>query len=232
MSTSGTYTFMMTADSVITAALRSTGRFGAADAIPADDKANCQQALNIIIKNLARNQKPLWCKQRVAIPLLAAQATYNLSTAAGMTLPPRILFAFIRDSVGNDTTLSITSRDDYNTLGQKSAPGVPNQIWYDPQLSGGIITVYNVPSDGTHTMYVDIQRQMQDINLLTDDLDIPQEGYHLLKWMLCDELAPEYLVPMDARQDITRRAKAAYEDFFADEREETSTYFTPSERKM
>lgn len=229
---SGTYAFGMTANDLVNSALRQTGRFASYDTIPASDVSNVLQALNIIVKAMVKNQKPLWCIQRVSVPLLQSTATFNLSTLSGTTRPLRCTYAFIRDSAGNDTTMSLVARDDYNTLGQKASSGTPNQAYFDPQLGAATLTVYNVPADGTHTMYVDIQRQVQDFNLLTDNPDFPQEAFHMLKWCLADEIALEYLTPADMRQDIKMKAGAAYEGFFADEREETSTYLTPSERSM
>lgn len=228
--TSGTYSFGMTASDLVQAALRQTGRYSAYDTIPAADTTNVLQALNIIVKAMVKNQKPLWCVQRVAVPLTVATATFNLSILSGTTRPLRCTYAFIRDSAGNDTTMSIVARDDYSTLGQKSSSGVPNQAYFDPQLGAATLTVYNVPSDGTHTMYVDIQRQVQDFNLLTDNPDFPQEAFHMLKWCLADEIALEYLVPADMRAGIAQKAAAAYEGFFTNEREGVSTFFTPSER--
>jgi hypothetical protein len=230
MATSGTYSFGMSANDLVTSALRQTGRFASYDTIPVADTANVMQALNIIIKGMVKNQRPLWCIQRVAIPLVTGTATYNLSTITGQVRPLRILFAYIRDSAGSDTTVAIEARDDYNTLGQKTATGVPNQVYYDPQLSASTLTVYNVPADLTHTLYVDVQRQIQDMNLATDNPDFPQEAYHMLKWCLADEIALEYLTPADMRAEISMKARSSFEAFFAEEREDVSTYFTPSER--
>lgn len=230
MATSGTYTFSMTANDIVTAALRQTGRFGSVDTIPAADMTNCLQALNLIVKAQVKNQKPLWCIQRLAIPLIAGTSSYNLSTISTNTRPLRVLNVFIRDAVANDTDIKLVSRDDFASLGQKLSPGIPNQAYYDPQLGAGMLTLYNVTADATHTLFVDIQRQIQDFNLLTDNPDFPQEAYHFLKWTLADEIALEYLTPADIRQDITRKAGAAYEGFFAEEREDVSTFFTPTER--
>ena len=232
MASSGTYSFGMSANDLVQAALRQTGRFGSVDAIPAGDVTNVMQALNVMVKAMVKNQKPLWCIQRVTVPMVSGQASYNLSTITGMTRPLRILYAFLRDSTGNDVTITIDARDDYNTLGQKTSGGVPNQAYYDPQLGAGTLTMYNVPSDSTHTLYVDIQRQIQDFNLAADNPDFPQEAFHMLKWCLADEIALEYLTPADMRQTITQKAAGAYDAFFADEREEASTYLTPSERSM
>lgn len=230
MATSGQYNFTINRAELIAAALRQTGRFGATDAISTADTTYCSQALNLLIKSLARNQKPIWCVQRVTVPMVTGQPTYNLSTITGQTRPIRPLFAFLRDSTGNDVTLSIVARDDYNTLGQKSQQGVPNQLFWDGQLGAVTVTVYNVPFDSSHTMYIDIQRQLQDMLTDTDTPDFPQEAFLMLKWMLADEIALEYQTPDKTRATISQKAAQAYEAYFADEREEVSTYFTPSER--
>ena len=230
MATSGTTSFTMNRDQIIAAALRLCGAFGAGDAIPPDDINNCAQALNILAKELAINGLPLWCVQDIPVPTVAGQATYDLSGITGTTLPLRILDAYIRDSVGNDTSLQITSRYDYDTLGQKSQQSVANQVWYDPQLSGGILTLYDVPSDNTYTVHVVIQRQVEDFNLATDNPDFPQEAFRLLKWCLADEIALDYQTPSDIRREINGKATGYRDKFFDSQQEQASIYFTPSER--
>lgn len=230
MATSGTYRFNMSRDDTIRAALRLTTRFGSGDPIPPEDIADCALALNIICKTLAIKGWPLWCVQTLQLPFVAGQATYNLSTASGNTLPLRILDAWWRSPTGNDVTLTPTSRYDADTLGQKSSPGIPNQYWYDPQLSGGIMTVYNVPQDANGTLFVVIQRQIQDVNLATDNLDFPQEAYRMLRWMLADEIAIEYSTPADVRAEINAKANSYEKDFFDSPhgQEQVSVTFTPN----
>jgi hypothetical protein len=230
MASSGTYSFTMTRDDIIGAALRLTGAFGDQDVIPATDILNCAQALNILCKELATEGLPLWCVQDLAVPTVAGQAAYNLSAASGTTLPLRILDAYIRSSVGNDVSLQITSRYDYDTLGSKSSPGIPNQCYYDPQIGAGSLVMYNVPTDSSRTIHVVIQRQIQDFNLATDNPDFPQEAFRLLKWCLADEVALEYQAPPDVRQEIAAKAMVYRKSFFAFEQEQTSIYFTPAER--
>jgi len=229
---SGTYTFGMSASDLVSASLRQTGRFGATDVPSAADTANCLQALNLIIKAMVKNQKPLWCIQTVTVPLVQGQTTYNLSTITGETRPLRILQGYIRNSTGQDVMLQPISRSDYDTLGYKASQGIPNSYYYDPQLAAGTLYLYNTPVDAQHTVYLDIQRQIQDLNLLTDNPDFPQEAFLMLKWMLTREIMLEYLVPAQMQQVIAANAKMYYDDFFAEEREEVSTTFTPSERMM
>ena len=230
MATSGTYNFTMTRNQIIEAALRLTGAFGEGDTIPPDDYTNCGIALNIVSKELALNGLPLWCVQDISVPMVAGQATYNLSAASGTTLPLRILDAYIRDSTGNDTSLQITSRYDYDTLGQKGSQGVPNQVYYDPQLGAGSLVFYDVPADSTRVVHVVIQRQVQDFNLATDNPDFPQEAFRMLKWVLADEIGLEYQATADVRKEINAKATIYKEKFFDSQQEQASIYFTPAER--
>ncbi len=230
MPSSGTYTFQMSRDDLIAASLRLTGRFAAGETIPAEDVTNCAQALNVIVKEMVTEGLPLWCVQDVAIPLVAGQASYDLSTVTGQTLPQRILDGYLRDSFGNDVSLPITSRYDYDSLGGKLQQGVPNQAWYNPQLGAGTVTLYPVPADSTHTYHAIIQRQIQDFNISIDNPDFPQEAFRLLKWCLADEIGLEYQTPEGTRREINQKASSLKDKFFSYQQEQASVIFTPSER--
>lgn len=230
---SGTYSFFMTAQDIVQAALRLTGAFDEYQTIPSQDLSNCLQALELMVKEMALDGLPLWAVQDVSFPTVAGQATYNLSTITNSTLPLRILDQYIVDSTGNSTTLVMTSRYDWDTLGQKFQPGIPNQIWYDPQLGAGTITLYDVPSDNQHTIHVITQLQMQDVGSLSNNVAFPQEAFRMLKWCLADEISLEYRTPADERKEINSKAIGYRTKFFNAEfgQEQTSVYFTPSERQ-
>lgn len=234
----GTYNFRMTAGAIVNAVLRKTGAFDSTDTIPPGDTANVMEALNNVCKDLAIDGGPLWCMQDVTIPQVVGQNQYNLSTIMGMPLPPRLLFAYLRnlnsgDPTGySDVTLSIIARTEYDSLGGKFSPGVPNQLWYDPQLTGGIITLYNVPNDTNHEVHVLVQRQIQDVNVSTDNPDFPQEAARMLIWCTLDEVSLEYRMPADERREANAKALAFKERFFDGPwvQEQASITFTPSER--
>lgn len=230
---SGTYNFFMTAQDTVAAALRLTGAFDEYDTIPTTDLNNVLQALEIMVKEMALNGLPLWCVKDVSFPTVVGQATYNLSTITNSTLPLRILDSYINDQSGNSVNLIMVSRYDWDTLGQKFQPGIPNQVWYDPQLGAGTLTLYDVPNDATHTIHIVTQLQMQDVSLLTNNVAFPQEAYRMLKWNLADEISLEYRTPRDERLEINQKAEAFRNKFFEgpNAQEQVSVYFTPSERQ-
>jgi len=230
MATSGTYSFTVTRDDIIAASLRLIEVYGEGDVITPAAITNCAQALNIWTKSLCTKGLFLWCVQDLAVPMVAGQAAYSIGLLSGQPRPLRILAAYLRDTTGNDVVLTITSRYDYVELGQKAAQGIPNQLYYDPQLSNGIVTLYNVPSSSTYTLHLVIQRQIQDFNLATDNPDLPQEAYQMLKWGLANEIAPEYGVRDSLLDRVERRAVAYLNEFADSQQEQVSVFFTPSER--
>lgn len=232
MATSGTYNFTMSRDDIINAALRLTTRFSADDVVPPQDITNCAQALDLLCKEMVTEGLPLWCIKQYAVPMVANTATYNLSTITGMTLPQKVLDAFIRTPAGNDTMLVPVSRWDYDMNGIKTAPGTPNQYYYDPQLGAGVLTVYNVPIDASNTIYVTVQRQIQDAGISTTNPDFPQEAFRMLKWCLADEIALDYSTPAAAMARIEKKAMQLRKEFFDYEQENASVFFTPNMMQM
>jgi hypothetical protein len=236
VTTSNTYSFALEGVDFINAAFRIMQTYGAADAGPtSQDMTNAAQAFEILVKAMAIKGLPLWAVQSLTVPMIAGQATYSL----GSPRPLRILDARLSTiASGNDVSIQVFSRYDYDLLGQKAAQGVPNQLFYDPQIGNtvpvpgaGIITVYDVPSQSsTWNLILTIQRSIQDIGTTTNNVDFPQEAYLMLKWNLADQLALEYEVRPDLRQEIAGRAKTYADEFFAACQEQASVYFTPSQR--
>ena len=237
MASSGTYAFTVTRDDIIGAALRTLGAYGAADTIPAADLTNCAQALNILMKAMVMRGMPLWTVNVVSFPVIVGQAVYNLGLVAptpgtNTSLRPlKLLDAWINDVNGNDVSLTIESRYDYDKLGFKTQGGIPNQLFYDPQIQTGQVTLYNVPLDTSKTVFLVIQRQIQDVNIGTDNLDFPQEFFQVLKWALADELALEYASPEVNLTVVMKKAAAYMEEAFGFEQEAVSVFFQPTVRR-
>lgn len=231
-----TTSFSVTANDIIEASLRTLGVLGATDSATTNDKTNCLQALNIIIKDWGKDAQYLWKQREVLLPMITSIASYQIGpTAIGTGAlvtdrPLRILDAFIRDSSGNDQTLQIVSKQEYNMLGDKTSLGVPNQIFYDPVLTNGVLYVYNVPSDSTQTIHLITQIPISDLATVNDTFDITQEAYRAIKWVLADELALEYGANQVTIQVVAQKASMYKQGLDNWSQEETSTFFQPVPR--
>lgn len=233
MPSSGTYSFMMSRDDLLLAALRLCGAYSDDETPPPSVMTTTAQALNLITKEMVIDGLPLWCIQSYAITMIPGQATYNLSVLTGQTLPQKILDGYLTNSAGSAVQFKPKSRYDWDSLGYKAQPGTPNQCFYDPQLGAGSLIMYPVPdTSDTWTYTVVFQRQIQDFNLSTDNPDFPQEAFRLLKWCLADEIALEFNTPQERRTEINQKAHSIKERFFNAQQEYVSVIFTPSERQQ
>lgn len=212
MATSGTTSFTVTRDEIIGAALRLCGVFGSGDTIPATDVTNCAQALNIIVKAWGAQGLNLWANAEKSLTPTAGTASYQIGLTATGTgamvtdVPLRILdSAFVRVA-GVDTKVQVISRFDYNLIGSKTTAGLPSQLFYDPQVPNGQIYLYPVPTSAGQVVHFISQRHVQDFSLSTNNADVPQEWYQLLKWNLADEIALEYEVSLAKAAAITAKA--------------------------
>ena len=231
MAVTGTTTFALASQDIILAALRVLAVYGPQDTVPAAEMTTALQALNIIAKEFALQGLPLWKVEQVSIPTVAGQASYNLSTASASTLPLRILDAMLVDTTvtpNSQVQLQILSRYDFDKLGMPAQSGVPNQIYYNPQLGSGQLIVFPVPTVTTYNIVVVAQQQIDDFNALTDSPDFPQEALLMLKWRLADELALEYVTDARARAEIHQKAAMYAERFFASTQEQASIIFSPN----
>src|SRR3972149_2830033 len=228
-----TTTFLVNRNDIINAVLRLLEVIGTSETANAEDFTNCAQALNIMVKAWQVDGYPLWAIRDVSVPLVAANATYQIGdTATGTgavvtTRPLRIQEAYIRDSSGNDTSLQILSRQEYTYLSDKDTEGVPNQVFYDPLLTNGVLYVYPVPTDALSTIHIVVQKPLADFNLSTDNPDFPQEWYQSLKWGLAAEIGLEYGASERKLQRIEQKAMLYKENLDSWSQEEVSTTFSP-----
>jgi hypothetical protein len=185
-----------------------------------------------MIKSWSKKGLPLWVTQDLSIPMVSGTLSYMLGpTATGtgsiiMSRPLKVIDAFIRDVNGYDTPLIMISRQEYDMQGQKSSSGTPNQYYYDRQEPNGVLYLFNVPSDSTHTVHAQIQRQFYDMTTSTDAFDFPEEWFEVLKWNLASGLSMEYGISQEMIPYFDQKASMLLAEAFDYSVEESSVYFT------
>lgn len=190
-------------------------------------------SLNKIIKFYQKNGMPLWAIKKSAINLIKGQQSYTCGIGGtGLTERPlRILEAFYRDGDSSDTPLDRVSREEYWNLGDKTIEGVPNQIYYDPQIDLGVLYVYNTADANTagNDIHIIYQRPFEDIDNQTNTFDIPQEWYIVLEYRLAVDLAFRNGI----KQTRIAQLKSAADEYFYEvlwwDREDVPTQIVPGE---
>jgi len=235
-------TFTVTRDQVITMALRKLGVIELGDTPDSTTIQACALTLNLFIKQMATEGLKLWKVNELTLPLVNGQVKYVIGppTYGAVDLntdkPLKLIQAWIRNTTvtpNTDTMVTVFSQQEYNMLGSKQSSGVVNSIYMENRSTTANLYVYVAPNATTATNYqlhIVVQQPIGDILRAQDILDFPVEWMNTLVWNLADQLAIEYSVPQNHRQEIIARAKQYREELGAWDVEASSTFFQPDYR--
>jgi hypothetical protein len=242
-------TYTVSRDQIISLALRKLGVLEIGDVPDAETINNAAMSLNLLIKQLSTEGLKLWKNSELIIPLITNQTTYILggSTSALMydslnptvaitDRPLKVIQGFYRNITVTpyiDIPVMVVSKQEYNVLGSKFSTGTANTIFYDTKKLNGVLYVYLTPDVNASTnmeLHIVAQLPLNDLSSALDIPDFPNEWMNCLVWNLADQLALEYGVPMNSRQEISMRA-GTYKTLLTDwDVEASSTFFAPDFR--
>lgn len=225
MPTSGSSDFSLNARNVVYEAMTLIGvRSEGAPAVEAYDAQEALRALNLMLKSWSVKLHQ-WLQTEGTITPLASTAAYLLT-------PKAYKVASIRSRIAsNDLPLIAMSREQYYDLPTKAQTGRPLQFFYDPQQATGTVYLWPTPDASfaaSGALRYTYSRQIQDLDSLDDDLDVPQEWLEALCYSLADRLAIKYpAVGAQARADIKERAAVLYQGLSDFDQEDVSLFFQP-----
>jgi len=137
--------------------------------------------------------------------LTALQASYTMGitsvalvTDFNTTKPHRIISAFVRDALGNDTDIAMIPMDQYNGFSLKTTGGRPDRLAQDPgatQQTNQVMTIYLYPvpdASTTYTLYLFSEKPLTHITALDDVIDMVDPYITAIAYNLPEFIAPEY----------------------------------------
>lgn len=247
--TTGTASFTVTRNELITQSLRILRVLAETDVANATQIRNANTALNMLIKNMQSNGLDLWTYQQIVIPMVIGQNSYTIGPVGAdvtATRPLRLFEgSFIRDLSCQpylDTPLRVISRREYLQFSGKFTEAVPNSIYYfagidiadgttSPSTGYGTLYVYANPSQNTRSIYANFQRPLYDMTSGTDEFDLPQEWFRCLSFMLAGELAWTYpKVDPGYAKEIRAMGRDLQQELQNWSVEETSMYMQPDQQ--
>lgn len=232
MATSNSTNFSVSRDDIINSAYRKAGvidaEVGTCNAAQLSVGAH---ALNVIVKAFHEDGMPLWAIKKGTITLSATNA-YTITTVA-VNRPIRIIKAFNHNiSTLSDVEMYIATRDEYWRLGNKSTTGNPNMLYYDPQLTSDLATIFLYPTPDTASIALNnvqffYQRPFEDFDAAGDTPDFPQEWYSAIIWELAFTVGMENLVGERRLGMIQQKASIERQLVLGMGTEEGSTFLSP-----
>jgi len=200
-----------------------------------NDLTDCMRKLNFLLKKLPTGGPILSTRDTLQIPMQPNKNQYSVGPpgSGADLIAYRPLRAYegcyartIISGIPYDTQLSMLSRLEYQQTASKTAAGVINSWYYDPQMAGqpgstaayqpalsvGFFYFYVQPADATYTAFVEVQRPLQEITAWTQAVDIQMECYDWLSQCLVGSLLNKYQVPNPRRSELKKDAKDAWEE--------------------
>lgn len=240
--------YSVSRDTIIALALRKLGVLEIGDTPDPDTINNANYSLNLFIKQMNVDGLKMWKNSELIVPLTAA-TKYILGGTSSIVMydslapstpitdkPLKAIQGWYRNKTATpniDTPVKMLSKQEYNELGSKFSTGSPNSFYYDPKTTYGNLYIYLTPNAYTIAnleFRMVSQMPINDISAGADIPDFPNEWFNCLVWNLADQLAIEYGVPMNYRQEIMTRAAAYRKELTDFDVETSSTFFQPDYR--
>lgn len=93
----------------------------------------------------------------------------------------------------NEIPLARLNQDDYTNLPNKAFQGRPLQFWLDRRVNQPVMRLWPVPNAAAAyaQAVVWVERYIQDVGTLTQEIEVPQRWYDAIVWQLALKLAVE-----------------------------------------
>jgi len=230
MSTSGTTSWKLQRDSIISAALRKLAVLSGGSSPEAYQITNATEALNAMLKTFQTDGMPLWAMKSYTFTTIVGQSQYVIGD--GQTLdtswPLKVTQAWRNvSSTSSNVPMNIYTDYNFNLLPLTISSGTPVNLYYQPQNGTGNINLWPKPTDATTTITIRYQRPFEDMNSATDDLDFPSFWTEAIIYGLAVRLAPEYGVPLPDRQLLEKEAEFFHQQALSFGTEEGGLFFQP-----
>lgn len=235
MATSGSTTWQLTRNQIIEAAMRKIQALAKGQTPDAEDYANATIALNGLTAQYQTLGMPLWKRTEYALTLVSGQSSYTIgiSQSINTVFPLKMNQAILRDtSSGAQIDVQILSVYDFNLLPQNSqGTGEPVNITYQPFINYGVVKVWPTPDATTaanKTLALVYQAPVEDFINSTDTPDFPKEWHNALIYGLAVLIAPEFGIPIQDRQILSKEWKEHLDVAVDYGTEDASMFFQPN----
>jgi hypothetical protein len=106
--------------------------------------------------------------------------------------PLTVKGARLKINDGNETPVRVITRQEYFDYNNKSSQGKINAVYYDPQITNGVLYTYLTADSVSDTLNLTVQRQLSDLDATTDDFDFPIEWMEPIYMNLCLRMLTKY----------------------------------------
>lgn len=188
---------MATVKQVIDRAARLLGVKSSDDDLTTTEYTDCLYVLNEILAGWSIERLIPVSRREVSASLVSGTGSYAIGSGATIDTdrPDRIESAFVRDSSGYDSPLTLMTKADYDAFVDKDVTGEPEYLYYDTTYPNGVLYLYPVP-DAVYTLVLTAETPFVSYTATTDTIALPPEFSGLLAYQLGINMSPEFRIPI------------------------------------
>ena len=166
------------------------------------DLRTAVRSMNLLMAEWANRGLNLWTVTLGTQSTTASDKDYALNANI-----VDVLEVSVRDADDTDVTLSRISRADYEMLPSKDSEGKPSQFYFE-RTTTPTLYVYPTPDLSTYTIRYYYLKRLDDIDLPTDDPNVP------FRFLPCLSAGMAYYIAMKKAPQMMPNLKQVYEEEF------------------
>lgn len=188
----------VTAQNIIDGALRLISSATPGEAIEGTEAGNALTVLNQLLAMFSAERGLINVTTIEAFNLTPNQKSYQIGTGApsngfNTIRPDNIVNQWLFDTAsGIRYPIKLWTDEQYNAIPLNTIASIPEVIYYDKQYPFGMIYIYPVADLTTYQLNIESLKPMLQFASLTSATNLPGEYFKGLKYLLADDLAPEY----------------------------------------
>jgi len=229
MTTSGSIDFDQSATEIIKDALILIGGIEDDETPTANQLQYAMRMLNRMAKAWSKKGLKAWVWKEATLNLVIDQPSYTLGPATSDLVINRPLeIANARRLVdGIETEITIRSRQEYMNQPEKdTSSGEPVYVYYDPQLTHGVLYVWPAPIAANQINF-SYKSYIEDFDSLANTPYFPTEWLEAIVYNLALRLMPMYEVSGEDKTWITNMAIQFLDEAETNDTDEGSVFLTP-----
>lgn len=202
-----------TAINIIDGALRLISSVTPGEAIEGTEAGNALVVLNQLLAMFSAERALVNVTTIEGFNLTVGQTSYQIGTGApgfNTIRPDNIVNQWIYDTAAQIRyPLTLWTDEEYNDVPLNTIQSIPKHIYYDKQYPYGVIYIYPVAALSTYQLWIESLKPMLQFSSLTAVMNLPGEYFKGLKYLLADDLAPEYGFDITAGSRLEKKIEEA-----------------------
>lgn len=188
---------MVTAQTIVSAALRASSSASPGEAIEGGEAENALDVLNRLMRSWSARDLmvPYRTLESFSLPAGTGSRTIGPGAQLDTVRPDEVTGMYLRDSANIDRALDPMPKEVYNAIPLKNVSAWPLRYYYDNQYPNGII-YFDLVTDRVFTLFLETLKPVNQFATLQTSMALPPEYEEPIIYLVAHRLCVENGYPI------------------------------------